>query len=45
MYPTREAAKKLGPSLDHVNLLAREGKIEAKKVGRDWVITDFNLPT
>ena len=42
MYSTREAAKMLGLSQDHVKLLARTGLIEAKKVGRDWVILSLN---
>jgi len=27
---------------DHVKLLAREGKIEAKKVGRAWIILSLD---
>ena len=42
MYSTKEAAKRLGLSPDHVRLLARSGVIEAKKVGRDWVILDLD---
>lgn len=42
MYTTREAAEKLGLSPDHVKLLARTGKIEAKKMGRDWVILNLD---
>jgi len=42
MYSTREAAEKLGLSPDHVKLLARKGIINAKKVGRDWVILDLD---
>ena len=42
MYTTREAAEKLGLSADHVKLLARTGKIEAKKMGRDWVILSLD---
>jgi len=38
MYSTREVAKLLGLSPDHVKLLARKGLLEAKKIGRDWVI-------
>ena len=38
MYSTMETAEKLGLSQSHVRLLARKGKIEAKLVGRDWVI-------
>jgi excisionase family DNA binding protein len=42
MYSTREAAKLLGLSPDHVKLLARNGVIEAKKVGRDWVVLSLD---
>lgn len=42
MYSTREAAKLLGLSPDHVKLLARKGLLEAKKVGRDWVILNLD---
>ena len=38
MYSTKEAAEKLGLSQDHVRLLARNGLIEAKKLGHDWVV-------
>lgn len=42
MYSTKEAAKMLGLSPDHVRLLARKGIIKAKKLGRDWVVLDLN---
>ena len=42
MYTTREAAEKLGLSPDHVKLLARTGKIDAKKMGRDWVVLSLD---
>jgi excisionase family DNA binding protein len=42
MYSTKEAAQKLGLSQDHVKLLARKGLIEAKKIGRDWVILSLD---
>ncbi len=42
MYSTEEAAKRLGLSHDHVRLLARKGLIEAKKVGRDWVVLSLD---
>ena len=42
MYSTREAAQKLGLSPDHVKLLARKGKIKAKKLGHDWVILSLD---
>ena len=42
MYSTKEAAEKLGLSQDHVRLLARIGKIRARKLGHDWVVLDLN---
>lgn len=42
MYSTKEASKLLGLSQDHVKLLARTGKIEAKKVGRDWIVLSLD---
>ena len=42
MYSTREAAEILGLSQDHVKLLARKGLIEAKKIGRDWVVINLD---
>ena len=38
MYSTKEAAELLGLSQSHVRLLARTGKIEAKWIGRDWIV-------
>lgn len=34
----QEAADLLGNSVQHVRLLARKGRLEANKVGRDWLI-------
>ena len=42
MYSTKEAADRLGLSQVHVKLLARKGLIEARKIGRDWVVLDLN---
>ena len=42
MHSTKEAAERLGLSQAHVKLLARKGLIEAKKIGRDWVVLDLN---
>ena len=42
MYSTREAAEILGLSQSHVRLLARTGKIEAKWIGRDWVVLNLD---
>ena len=42
MYSTKEAAELLGLSRDHVKLLARKGIIEAKKLGRDWIVLSLD---
>lgn len=36
LIPLSEAAKIAGCTPQHLNLLAREGKLNAKKVGRNW---------
>jgi len=37
-------ASELTPySADYLNLLARKGKIRARKIGRDWLITRADL--
>jgi excisionase family DNA binding protein len=42
IYSTKEAAERLGLSQAHVKLLARQGKIKAKKVGRDWIVLELD---
>jgi len=42
MYSTKEAAEKLGLSQSHVRLLATKGLIEAKWIGRDWVVLSLD---
>jgi len=42
MYSTKEAARELGLSPDHVKRLARDGKIKAKKLGHDWVVLSLD---
>ena len=42
MYSTKEAADRLGMSQEHERLLVRKGKIQGKKVGRDWVVLELN---
>lgn len=42
MYSTKDAADKLGLSQTQVRLLVRQGIIEGKKIGRDWVVLDLN---
>jgi len=37
VYSTKEAAKKLGLSQDHVRLLAMQGIIQARMLGHGWV--------
>lgn len=37
-------ASDLSPySADYLNLLARKGKLKARKIGRDWLITKTDL--
>src|SRR4030042_48171 len=38
----KTAAKRLGFSPSHTRRLLREGKIEATKIGGDWVITNLS---
>ena len=42
MYSTKDAAKKMGISEGHLRLLLETGKVEGKKLGRDWVVLDLN---
>ena len=39
----REAATLSPYSADYLNLLARKGKLKARKIGRDWLITKSDL--
>ena len=39
---TKEAADQLGISQDHVRRLLEQGKIEGKKLGRDWVVLSLD---
>lgn len=36
----REAAVRSGLSASHLRLLARSGRIQAQKIGRDWFTTE-----
>jgi 1,4-dihydroxy-2-naphthoyl-CoA synthase len=36
----REAAARSGLSASHLRLLARTGRLDAKKLGRDWFTTE-----
>lgn len=38
LMTTREAAEALGYTIQHTRLLIRQGKIEASKFGRDWLV-------
>lgn len=40
---TSAAAKKLGYTLQHTRLLIRQGRLNAMKIGRDWVIDKRTL--
>jgi excisionase family DNA binding protein len=39
----KEASELTPYSADYLNLLARKGKIQARKIGRDWLITKPDL--
>ena len=39
LIPLSEAAAMSGLSLKHLGLLARQGKLRAQKIGRNWVTT------
>jgi excisionase family DNA binding protein len=39
----KEAAELSPYSAEYLNLLARKGKINAHKIGRDWLITKTDL--
>ena len=43
MLSTSEAAEKLGVSAIRIRQLIQEGKIKAKKLGRDYVIDESEL--
>lgn len=40
---TNEASELLGLSSDHIKKLCREGKIQAKRIGKTWVIDRTSL--
>ena len=35
---TKEAAKRMGISPDHLRRLLESGEVKGKKVGRDWIV-------
>ncbi|HEV8601701.1 MAG TPA: helix-turn-helix domain-containing protein [Patescibacteria group bacterium] len=43
LLPLKDAAKLTPYSAEYLNLLARKGKIKARKIGRDWLITKSEL--
>lgn len=42
MYSVKEAAAKLGISDRRVRVLLKEGRIEGKKLGHDWVVLSLD---
>jgi excisionase family DNA binding protein len=40
---TTQAAAKLGVSRSWLRHLIRDGKLKAEKIGRDWLIEEFEL--
>jgi excisionase family DNA binding protein len=42
MYSVKEAAEKLGISERHLRLLLKNGEVEGKKLGRDWVVLSLD---
>jgi len=42
LLTTKQAAQRLGLSSDHVRRLLEQGKIQGKKVGRDWVVLSLD---
>jgi excisionase family DNA binding protein len=42
LYSTKEAARILGLSPDHVKRLARDSAIKAQKLGHDWVVLSLD---
>jgi len=39
---TKEAAEKLKLSVDHIRRLLEQGKLNGKKLGRDWVVLSLD---
>jgi excisionase family DNA binding protein len=42
LFSTKEAARRLGLSPDHVRRLLEQGKLKGKKLGRDWVVLSLD---
>lgn len=43
LIPTSEAAEKLGVHITRVQVLIREGRLPAQKVGRNYVVNEADL--
>lgn len=43
MYTVAEVAKELGCITAWVRVLCQTGRLDAKKIGRDWVILDMRV--
>lgn len=42
MWSVKEASKQLGISEQRVRKLLIQGRIKAKKIGRDWVVLELS---
>ena len=42
VYSVEEASEKLGISPQRIRVLLSQGRINGKKLGRDWVVLDLN---
>jgi len=42
MYSVKEAAASIGLSERQLRLLLRQGKVEGKKLGHDWVVLSLD---
>jgi len=42
MYSVKEAAQKMDLSERHLRLLLKEGKIDGKKLGHDWIVLSLD---
>lgn len=40
---SKEAARKLGYTRQHVGRLVREGKLAGHKIGRDWMVKETSV--
>ena len=42
MYSVKEAAQKMGLSPQHLRLLLKQGRVQGKKLGHDWVVLSLD---